>query len=92
VRQAKERGADAILISQVVTQRDVHKENARHFIDELRNQGLSGKTIALLGGPRIDHKLALELGFDAGFGPGTKPSDVANYITAHLFQKLGLTA
>ena len=28
----------------------------------------------LLGGPRIDHKLALELGFDAGFGPGTKPS------------------
>ena len=34
----------------------------------------------LLGGPRIDHRLALELGFDAGFGPGTKPSDVANFI------------
>jgi len=31
----------------------------------------------LLGGPRIDHKLALELGFDAGFGPGTKPSPAA---------------
>jgi len=90
VRQAKARGADAILISQVVTQRDVHKENARQFIDELRSQGLAGKVIALLGGPRIDHKLALELGFDAGFGPGTKPSDVANYITAHLFQKLGI--
>jgi len=90
VSQAKARGADAILISQVVTQRDVHKENARQFIDELRNQGLAGKVIALLGGPRIDHKLALELGFDAGFGAGTKPSDVANYITAHLFQKLGI--
>ena len=38
----------------------------------------------LLGGPRIDHKLALELGFDAGFGPGTKPSDVANYLVARL--------
>jgi beta-lysine 5,6-aminomutase beta subunit len=92
VRQAKEHGADAILISQVVTQRDVHKENARQFIEELRKQGLAGKVIALLGGPRIDHKLALELGFDAGFGAGTKPSDVANYIAAHLFQKLGIAA
>jgi beta-lysine 5,6-aminomutase beta subunit len=34
----------------------------------------------LLGGPRIDHKLALELGYDAGFGPGTKPSDVASFL------------
>jgi len=88
IKQAKARGADAILISQVVTQREVHKENARQFIDELRAQDLIGKVVTLLGGPRIDHKLALELGFDAGFGPGTKPSDVANYIAAHLFQKL----
>ena len=35
----------------------------------------------------MDHKLALELGFDAGFGPGTKPSDVANYIVEHLILK-----
>jgi len=40
--------------------------------------------ILLLGGPRIDHKLALELGFDAGFGPGTKPSDVAGYLVTRL--------
>ena len=92
LRQAKARGADAILISQVVTQRDVHKENARHFIDELKAQGLSGKILTLLGGPRIDHKLALELGFDAGFGPGTKPSDVANYLVSHLLTKLGISA
>ena len=37
----------------------------------------------------MDHKLALELGFDAGFGPGTKPSDVANYIVHALLKKLG---
>jgi beta-lysine 5,6-aminomutase beta subunit len=86
VRQAKEHHADAILISQVVTQRDVHKENARHFIDELKAQGLHGRVVTLLGGPRIDHKLALELGFDAGFGPGTKPSDVANYIFSYVLQ------
>ena len=43
----------------------------------------------LLGGPRVDHKLALELGFDAGFGPGTKPSDVANFIVHALLKKHG---
>jgi beta-lysine 5,6-aminomutase beta subunit len=34
----------------------------------------------LLGGPRIDNKTALELGFDAGFGPGTRPRQVASFI------------
>ncbi len=88
-RLCKERGADAVLVSQVVTQRDVHKENARAFIEELEKQGLRGRVVAILGGPRIDHKLARELGFDAGFGPGTKPSDVANYIVAAMLAKLG---
>jgi beta-lysine 5,6-aminomutase beta subunit len=87
LRQAKEHQADAILISQVVTQRDVHKENARQFIEAVKAAGMHGKVVTLLGGPRIDHKLALELGFDAGFGPGTKPSDVANYIYGHLVSR-----
>jgi beta-lysine 5,6-aminomutase beta subunit len=45
--------------------------------------------ILLLGGPRVDHRLALELGFDAGFGPGTRPSDVANFIVHALLKKMG---
>jgi beta-lysine 5,6-aminomutase beta subunit len=89
VRKAKDWKADAILVSQVVTQRDLHKDNARQFIDVCKAQGLVGKTLLLLGGPRIDHKLALELGFDAGFGPGTKPSDVANYVFSAVLQKEG---
>ncbi len=89
IRLAIEKKADAILVSQVVTQRDVHRENARQFIDEARRAGLHGKTILLLGGPRVDHPFALELGFDAGFGPGTKPSDVANYVVHSLLKKLG---
>jgi len=89
ITKAREKKADAILVSQVVTQRDVHKDNSRQFIDAAREAGLPGNTILLLGGPRVDHKLALELGFDAGFGPGTKPSDVANYIVQHLLQRPG---
>jgi len=81
--------ADAILVSQVVTQRDVHKDNSRQFIEAAKAAGIHGKTLLLLGGPRVDHKLALELGFDAGFGPGTKPSDVANYIVHQVLKKQG---
>ena len=90
IRRAREKKADAILVSQVVTQRDVHKENARQFIEEAKRQSVHGRILLLLGGPRVDHKLALELGFDAGFGPGTRPSDVANYLVHKLLQKLGL--
>jgi beta-lysine 5,6-aminomutase beta subunit len=89
IRRAVEKNADAILVSQVVTQRDVHKDNSRQFIDAAKAAGVHGKTLLLLGGPRVDHKLALELGFDAGFGPGTKPSDVANYVAHSVLKKLG---
>lgn len=92
IQRAINSKADAILISQVVTQRDVHKDNSRDFIERAKAAGIHGQKILLLGGPRVDHKLALELGFDAGFGPGTKPSDVANYIVQHLLKQLGKNA
>ena len=41
----------------------------------------------VLGGPRIDHALARELGFDAGFGPGTRPEQVASYIVDRLLAR-----
>lgn len=92
IRLAQEKKADAILVSQVVTQRDVHKENSRHFIEAAKAAGVAGQMTLLLGGPRVDHKLALELGFDAGFGPGTKPSDVANFVVHQVLQKMGKEA
>jgi beta-lysine 5,6-aminomutase beta subunit len=88
-RRCVEAGADAVLVSQVVTQRDVHKENARGLVDELERLGARGRVLLLLGGPRIDHRLALELGYDAGFGPGTRPSDVANWIAEQVLRRAG---
>jgi beta-lysine 5,6-aminomutase beta subunit len=76
--------ADAILVSQVITQRNCHKENAAALIDLAKKQGWRDSVVMLLGGPRIDHKLALELGFDAGFGPGTKPGEVASFLIERL--------
>jgi beta-lysine 5,6-aminomutase beta subunit len=86
LEKAKELNADAILVSQIITQRDIHKENSAALIDLARKRGMRG-TLFLLGGPRIDHKLARELGFDAGFGPGTKPSQVASYVVERLIAR-----
>ena len=76
--------ADAILVSQVITQRNCHKENGRALVELLDKEGWRRDVILLFGGPRVDHQLALELGFDAGFGPGTKPGDVASYLVDRL--------
>jgi beta-lysine 5,6-aminomutase beta subunit len=88
-RLVKETRADAVLVSQVVTQRDVHKDNARQLIDELERLGIRRDVIAILGGPRLDHRTAVELGYDAGFGPGTVPSDVANYLVREVLRRVG---
>jgi beta-lysine 5,6-aminomutase beta subunit len=77
-------GADAILVSQVITQRNCHKDNAAALVALLEEQGWRQRVLLLLGGPRIDHKLALELGYDAGFGPGTTPGFVATYLVNRL--------
>jgi len=84
--RCKELSADAVLVSQVVTQRDVHKENARDLIDLARKRGMR-ELIFVLGGPRIDNKLARELGFDAGFGSGTRPREVASYVVDQLIKR-----
>ena len=83
LERAKELNADAVLVSQIITQRDIHKENSAALIELARKRGMR-EVLFLLGGPRIDHKLARELGFDAGFGSGTKPSQVASYVVERL--------
>src|SRR5258708_24217853 len=82
--RARALGADAVLVSQVITQRNCHKENARALVDLAVAQGWRRDVLLLFGGPRVDHVLALELGFDAGFGPGTKPGDVAQSLVAQV--------
>lgn len=79
--------ADAVLISQVVTQKDVHVHNLTEFIELLEAKGLRGRFVCVAGGPRIGNKLALELGFDAGFGRGTYANDVATFIARKLVEK-----
>ncbi len=87
IETAKKINADAILISQIVTQKDSHIKNLTNFIELIEAEKLRDKFVLIVGGPRINNKLALELGFDAGFGPGTYAEDVATFIVKKLYEK-----
>ena len=79
--------ADAILVSQVVTQKDVHIHNLTQLIELLEARGERGRYICVAGGPRIGNKLAVELGFDVGFGRGAYANDVATFIVKKLAER-----
>lgn len=89
VRKVKEVKADALLISQIVTQKNIHIQNLTKLMDILEIEEARKNLITIIGGPRIGHELAVELGYDVGFGPGTVPSQVASYIATTLSERLG---
>ena len=84
---AEKVNADAILISQIVTQKDVHIQNMTEFIELLQAKGLREKYLVCAGGTRIGNKLAVELGYDAGFGKGTYADHVATFIIDRLIER-----
>ena len=87
LKKALELKADAILVSQTVTQKDAHIRNFTELVELLEAENLRSKFLLVAGGPRITNDLAIELGYDAGFGPGTRPSQVASYLITTLLAK-----
>ncbi len=79
--------ADALLVSQTVTQKDVHIKNMTEFIELMEAEGLRDKMICCCGGARVTHELAKELGFDAGFGMNTYADDVASFIVQEMVKR-----
>ena len=69
--KAIEVGADAILVSQTVTQQNLHVHNLTELVEMVEAEGLRGRMILACGGPRVTNELAKELGYDAGFSKGT---------------------
>jgi beta-lysine 5,6-aminomutase beta subunit len=87
VKNARNVKADVILVSQIVTQRDIHVKQLTELVDILDAEKIRDKILLVVGGPRITHELAIELGYDAGFGAGTMPSEVASYIANEIIKK-----
>lgn len=82
--------ADAILVSKVVSQHNIHIKDLKELTARADKMGLREELIFVAGGPRLTHPMALECGFDAGFSVGTKPSDVASYIVEEYLKRNGI--
>jgi len=85
VEHARRERADAVLVSQVVTQRDAHLHNTKEMSAAFRESYPAGKQpLLVVGGPRFDEAAAIELGVDRIFGKGTTPGEVASYLVHAL--------
>ena len=81
VEAAQAARADAVLVSQVVTQRDAHIHNTTQMSAAFREAYPSGQVpLLVVGGPRFEEGTAERLGVDRIFGKGTTPSEVASYL------------
>jgi beta-lysine 5,6-aminomutase beta subunit len=88
VARAIDLGADAILVSQTVTQQNLHISNLTELVEIVEAEGQRKRLILTCGGPRVSNELAKELGYDAGFSKGTYPHHVASFIVRELAARL----
>ena len=87
LRKAKELRADVLLISQTVTQKDIHIRNLTDLIELLEAEGVRQNYVVACGGARLSHELAKELGYDAGFGSGKFAEDVATFAVTEMIKR-----
>lgn len=85
VERAQTLKADAVLVSQVVTQRDAHLHNVAQMSAAFREAYPAGTApVLIVGGPRFDETAADELGVDRVFVKGTTPGEVASFLVHRL--------
>jgi beta-lysine 5,6-aminomutase beta subunit len=84
VARARAERADAVLVSQVVTQKDAHLRNTRELAAAFREAMGEDRPLLVVGGPRFDPAMAADLGVDKVFGRGTTPGEVASYLVSAL--------
>jgi beta-lysine 5,6-aminomutase beta subunit len=85
VERAREERADAVLVSQVVTQRDAHLLNTREMSAAFRESyPPDRRPLLIVGGPRFDETMATDLGVDRVFTRGTTPGEVASFLVHRL--------
>jgi beta-lysine 5,6-aminomutase beta subunit len=90
VKRARTEKADAVLVSQVVTQRDAHILNTQEMSAAFREAMGEHRPLLIAGGPRFDPLMAGELGVDRVFGRGTTPGEVASYLVHAIHEKVAV--
>ena len=92
VARARAEEADAVLVSQVVTQKDAHIHNTMTMSAAFREAYPAGRVpLLVVGGPRFEQGSAGRLGIDRIFGKGTTPGEVASYLV-HAMTQAGTQA
>ncbi|MGB4594396.1 MAG: D-ornithine 4,5-aminomutase subunit OraE [Anaerolineaceae bacterium] len=81
---AIETGAQAILISTIISHNDVHRMQMRKLADLAKEKGIRDKVILIAGGTQVNPEMAAETGLDATFGRGTKGIQVVDAIVKAL--------
>ena len=87
IEKALEVNADVLLVSQTVTQKDIHIKNLTNLVELLEAEDLRDRFVLICGGARITHELAKELGYDAGFGTGKFADDVATFAVTEMVRR-----
>lgn len=87
IAKAKQLNADVLLVSQTVTQKDVHVENMTELVEMLEAEEMRHKVVLVCGGPRISNELAKELGYDAGFGQNSFAQHVASFAVQEMARR-----
>lgn len=87
VSRALAERADAVLVSQVVTQRDAHLRNTRELAAAFQAAG-ARRPLLVVGGPRFEPAQAGQLGVDRVFGRQTSPREVASYLVHAVSRRL----
>jgi beta-lysine 5,6-aminomutase beta subunit len=87
LKTALEHDADAILVSQIVTQKNIHVQHLTQLIELVEAERVREHFVMIVGGPRISNAFAKELGYDAGFGPRTTPLEVASFLAQEVIRR-----
>jgi len=87
IAKARELDADVLLVSQTVTQKDVHIANLTELVEMLEADGMRERVVLICGGPRISNELAKELGYDAGFGQNSFAQHVATFAVREFVRR-----
>ena len=76
--------ARAILVSTIITHKNVHEQNMRRLHELAVARGIRQKLTLVAGGTQITHALARECHMDAGFGRGATGHDVASFLVSSM--------
>jgi len=81
---ARETGAVAVLVSTVITHKDVHRHNMERLAEMAVERGARDRLLLIAGGTQVTDDMAKGCGLDAGFGRGTTGRDVGSFIVRAL--------